>query len=90
MTVRDHLLNMHAELIVGLARDELDAGRLPALARIEAAIDALDRSPRRMVVIAPPGEPIRLAFYSKNDSTEATQVEIVCDKAGRIVATVDC
>jgi hypothetical protein len=88
--LRDHLVNMRAELTVGLARDELDARRLPVLVRIEAAIDALDRSPRRLVVIAPPGEPIRLAFYSKNDSTEATQVEIVCDKAGRIVATVDC
>ena len=80
---------MRAELLEGLARDELDARQLPVVARIEAAIAALDRPPRRMVVVAPPGEPIRLAFYSKNDGTEATQIAIVCDKAGRIVATVD-
>jgi hypothetical protein len=87
--LRDRLVNMRAELIVGLARDELDSRGLPVLARIEGAIDALDRSPRRMVIIAPPGEPIRLAFYSKNDSTVATQIAIDCDKAGRVVATVD-
>ena len=87
--VRDQLVGMRAELLKGLARGELDALRLPVVARIEAAIDALDRSPRRMVVIAPPGEPIRLAFYSEKDSIAATQIAIECDKAGRIVATID-
>jgi hypothetical protein len=86
--LRDRLVNMRAELIVGLARDELDARGLPVVARIEAAIDALDRSPRRMVVIAPLGKPIRLAFSSRND-TDATQIAIECDQAGRIVATID-
>ena len=42
-----------------------------------------------MVVTAPPGEPIRLAFYSKKDSIGATLIAIECDKAGRIVATID-
>jgi hypothetical protein len=86
VTVRDRLGSIRTELLKGLARD---ARRLPALARVEAAIDALDRLPRRVVAIAPPGEPMRLAFYNKNDSTDATQIEIVCDRAGRIVATVD-
>jgi hypothetical protein len=55
LVIRDQLVGMRAELVNGLARGELDACRLPVVARIEAAIDALDRSPRRMVVIAPPG-----------------------------------
>jgi hypothetical protein len=88
VTVRDRLVDMRAELIVGLARGELDVRRLPVVARIEAAIAVLDRSPRRIVVNAPPGEPIRLAFSSKN-GTDATQIEIVCDRTGRIVATID-
>jgi hypothetical protein len=89
VTVRDRLASIRIELLKGLARDELDARRLPVLARIEAAIDALDRSPDRMVVVAPPGAPIKLAFYRKNDSSEATQIAIECDQAGRIVATID-
>jgi hypothetical protein len=88
LVIRDRLVGIRAELIKGLARDELDARRLPALAGVEAAIDALDRSPRRVVAIAPPGEPMRLAFSSRN-GTDATQIAIECDKAGRIVATID-
>jgi hypothetical protein len=89
LVIRDQLIGMRAELLKGLARGAPDARQLPVLARIEAAIDALDRSPRRMVIIAPPGEPIRLAFYSEKDGIEATQIAIECDKSGRIVATID-
>jgi hypothetical protein len=88
VTVRDRLVDMRAELIVGLAHGELDVRRLPVVARIEAAIAVLDRSAHRIVVNAPPGEPIRLAFSSRN-GTDATQIEIVCDRTGRIVATID-
>jgi hypothetical protein len=88
VSVRDRLASIRIELLKGLARDEPDARQLPVLARIEAAIDALDRSPDRMVVVAPPGKPVRLAF-SNRKGTDATQIEIVCDRAGRIVATVD-
>jgi hypothetical protein len=89
LMIRDQLIEMRAELLDGLARGGLDARRLPVLGRIEAAIDALDRSPRRMVIIAPPGEPIRLAVYSDKDGIEATQIAIECDKTGRIVAIID-
>jgi hypothetical protein len=87
--IRDQLVGMRAELVNGLARGELDACRLPVVARIEAAIDALDRSPRRIFVIAPPGEPIRLAFYSEKDGIATMQIAIDRDKAGRIVASID-
>jgi hypothetical protein len=89
LVIRDQLIGMRAELLRGLARGALGARRLPVLSRIEAAIDALDRSSRRMVIIAPPGEPIRLAFYSEKDGMEATQIAISRDKAGRIVAIID-
>jgi hypothetical protein len=80
LVIRVQLIGMHAELLKGLARGAPDVRRLPVLTRIQAAIDALDRSPRRMVIIAPPGEPIRLAVYSEQDSIEATQIAIECDK----------
>jgi hypothetical protein len=87
--LRDRLVNIRAELIMGLARQEPDARWLPVLARVEAAIDALDRSPRRVVVVAPPGEPIPASVLQQNDTTEATRIAIACDQAGRIVATID-
>jgi hypothetical protein len=89
LVMRDQLIGMRAELFKGLARGGPDARQLPVLAQIQAAIDALAQSPRRMVIIAPPGEPIRLAFYSEKYGIEATQIAIKCDKTGRIVATID-
>jgi hypothetical protein len=89
LVIRDRLIGMRPELLKGLAHGAPDARQLPVLARIQAAIDALNRSPRRIVIIAPPGEPIRLALYSEKDGIEATQITIESDKTGRIVAVID-